>query len=126
MINDLLSIYAAKRRTALLVLAGALIAGIAIIDYVTKPYFSLGFLYLFPIMIIGGFARQWQTIGVALTCAVLQEAFSNLPGNEAVVRVLLGWVGFSGIGLFISEAVRNRQIVLRYVSELEEQERRPN
>jgi len=122
--NDLLSVYAPERRGALLLLAGALIVGIATVDFLTKPYFSLGFLYLFPIMIIGGFAHQWQTVVVSLTCAVLQEAFSDLPRNEAAVRLLLSGVGFSGTGLFISEAVRNRRIALKYVAELEDQQQR--
>ncbi|PWT85374.1 MAG: hypothetical protein C5B57_03015 [Blastocatellia bacterium] len=122
--NDLLSIYAPKHRRPLLMIAAAAILTVAGIDFLTKPYFSLGFLYLFPIMIVGGFLARTQIIVVALACAVLQEEFSNLPGNEAVVRLLLSSAGFAGTGLFISELIRNRQIVLKHVSELEEQERR--
>jgi PAS domain S-box-containing protein len=118
-----LSIYTPKHRTALLAIAGAWILAVATIDYVTQPYVSIGFLYLFPIMIVGGFLRRSQTILIALACAVLQEAFSNLPGTEAVVRLLLSSAGFTGTGLFISELIRNRQIVLKHVVELEEQER---
>ncbi|MBI3402816.1 MAG: PAS domain-containing protein [Acidobacteria bacterium] len=121
--NDLLSVYAPKHRAPLLILAGLLIVAIAAIDWVTKPYVSLGFLYLFPIMLAGGFLKRSQTIAVALACAVLQEAFSNLPGSEAFIRLMLGSAGFAGTGLFISELIRNRQIVLRHVNELEEQER---
>jgi signal transduction histidine kinase len=120
---NLLSVYTPKYRTALLTIAVAGIIAIGAIDYVTKPYVSIGFLYLFPIMIVGGFLPRSQTVLVALTCAVLQEAFSNLPGNEAVVRLVLSSAGFTGTGLFISELIRNRHIVLRHVSELEEQER---
>ncbi len=121
--NDLLSIYEPKHRTALLTVAGALIVAIATIDYATKPYFSLGFLYLFPIMIVGGFLRRSQTVLVAIACAALQEAFSNLPDNEAVVRLLFSSVGFSGTGLFISELILKRQIVQKHLGELEEQEK---
>jgi len=121
--DDLLSTYSARYRTALLVGAFALIAAIAALDFVTKPYFSLGFLYLFPIMIVGGSLRRPQIVLVALGCAFLQEAFSNLPGNEAVVRLVLSSAGFAGTGLFVSELMRNRQIVLTHVVELEEQER---
>ena len=60
-------------------------------------------------------------MGVALVCAVLQELFSNLPGNEAVVRLVFSSVGFIGTGLLISEMVRNRRIVLKHVEELEDQ-----
>ena len=57
-VKDLLSIYAPANRTRLIVVAGLLIATIAAVDWATKPYISLGFLYLFPIMILGGFLSR--------------------------------------------------------------------
>ena len=51
---DLPSIYALANRAKLLVIAGLSIAAIAIVDWLTKPYISIGFLYLFPVMIVGG------------------------------------------------------------------------
>jgi len=108
--KDPLSIYAPTNRTKLIVVAGFLVAAIAAIDWATKPYISLGFLYLFPIMMVGGFLSRTQIVGVALVCAVLQEAFSNLPENEAVVRLLLS-----------SELTRNRRMVMTHIEELEGQ-----
>jgi two-component system sensor kinase FixL len=119
--KDLLSIYAPANRTKLIVVAALLVTAIAGVDWATKPYISLGFLYLFPIMILGGFLSRVQIVGIALVCAVLQEAFSNLPANEAVVRLLLSSAGFVGTGLFISELIRNRRIVMTHVEELEAQ-----
>ena len=119
--RDPLSIYASANRARLIVVAGLLIAAIAGVDWATKPYISLGFLYLFPIMILGGFLSRSQLVGVALVCAVLQEAFSNLPENEAVIRLLFSSAGFVGTGLFISEMIRNRRITMRHVEELEGQ-----
>jgi PAS domain S-box-containing protein len=119
--KDPLSIYAPVNRAKLIFVAGFLIAAIALVDWATKPYISLGFLYLFPIMILGGFLSRTQILGVALVCAVLQEAFSNLPENEAVVRLLFSSAGFVGTGLFISELIRNRRIAMTHVEELEGQ-----
>jgi two-component system sensor kinase FixL len=115
----LLSIFVPANRPMLLAVAALLIAAIAVTDWLTKPYISLGFLYLFPIIIVGGFLSRWQTIGVALVCAILQEAFSNLPENEAIFRLVLSSIGFSGTGLFVSELLKNRRIVLEHVEELE-------
>jgi two-component system sensor kinase FixL len=120
-VKDLLSIYAPTNRVRLIVVAGLLIAAIAVADWATKPYISLGFLYLFPIMILGGFLSRTRIVGVALVCAVLQEAFSNLPENEAVIRMLFSSAGFVGTGLFISELIRNRRIAMTHVEELEGQ-----
>jgi PAS domain S-box-containing protein len=119
--KDPLSIYAPANRPKLIVVAGFLIAAIALVDWATKPYISLGFLYLFPIMMVGGFLSRTQIVGVAVVCAFLQEAFSNLPENEAVVRLLLSSAGFVGTGLFISELTRNRRMVMTHVDELEGQ-----
>ena len=115
----LLSIYAPANRTPLLIASGLLIAAIAVVDWWTKPYLSLGFLYLFPIMILAGFLSRAQTVVIALACAVLQEAFSNLPPNEAVTRLVLSSAGFVGTGFFIFELIWNRRIVLKYVDDLE-------
>ena len=120
---DLLSIYAPENRTRMLVAAGLLTAAIAVVDWWATHYISLGFLYLFPIIIFGGFLSRTRIVGVALLCAILQEAFSNLPENEAVVRLLFSSAGFVGTGLFISEMIRNRRIVLRHSEELEDAER---
>jgi PAS domain S-box-containing protein len=120
-VKDPLSIFAPANRIRLIVVAGFLISGIAVVDWATKPYISLGFLYLFPIMILGGFLSRIQLLGVALVCAFLQEAFSNLPENEAVIRLLFSSAGFVGTGLFISELIRNRRIALSHVEELEGQ-----
>jgi two-component system sensor kinase FixL len=119
--KDPLSIYVPAHRTRLIAVAGLLISAIAVVDWATKPYISLGFLYLFPIMLLGGFLSRSQILGVALVCAVLQEAFSNLPENEAVVRLLFSSAGFVGTGLFISELIRNRRIAMTHVEELEGQ-----
>ena len=122
-IMDLLSIYAPANRKRMLVVASLLIAGIAVVDWWATHYISLGFLYLFPIIIFGGFLSRTQIVGVGLLCAILQEAFGNLPESEAVIRLVFSSVGFVGTGLFISEMIRNRRIVLRHSEELEDAER---
>ena len=117
--KGLLSIFVPANRRMLLTIAAFLIVAIAVGDWLTKPYISLGFLYLFPIIIVGGFLNRSLTVGVALMCAVLQEAFSNLPVHEAIFRLPLSSIGFIGTGLFISELLNNRRIVMEHVETLE-------
>ncbi|MGB8888667.1 MAG: PAS domain S-box protein [Candidatus Korobacteraceae bacterium] len=116
-----LSVYAPENRTRLLSLATVLVAVIALVDWWTQPYISLGFLYLFPIMIAGGFLSRTQIVGVAIVCAFLQEKFSNLPPADAIPRLLLSSAGFVGTGLLICELLRNRRIVLKHLQEVENQ-----
>ncbi len=115
------SIYSSKNRTPFLITAALLTAVIATIDWLTKPYISIGFLYLFPIMLVAGFLRRWQIVVVALVCAVLQELFSELPSSEAITRLLMASAGFVGTGLFVSEMIRSRQMALEHVEEVEAQ-----
>ncbi len=115
------SVYSEDNRKRFLIAAGILIAVIAVIDWQTKPFISIGFLYLFPIMLVAGFLPRWQITLVALVCAVLQELFSELPSNEAVTRLLMASAGFVGTGLFVSEIIRNRQMALNHLAEVETQ-----
>lgn len=116
-----LSIYVPENRARLLSLAAVLVAVIALVDWWTQPYISLGFLYLFPIMIVGGFLSRTQIVGVAILCAFLQEEFSNLPPADAIPRLVLSSAGFIGTGLLIFELLRNRRIVLKHLQEVESQ-----
>src|SRR5580658_7230221 len=115
------SIYSVNNRTRFLVAAAILIIVIAVVDWQTKPFISIGFLYLFPILLVAGFLARWQMTLVALVCAVLQELFSELPSNEAITRLLMASAGFVGTGLFVSEIIRNRKMALNQLAELETQ-----
>jgi len=92
------------------------------VDSVTKPYLSLGFLYLFPIMLAGGFLPRLQIFGLSLFCGILHEVFSSFPSPD-LVRTVTVTLAFAGTGLFISELVRNRQLVVAHLQEVEEQVR---
>jgi two-component system, LuxR family, sensor kinase FixL len=115
------TIYSPKNRTPFLIAAALLIVLIGTIDFLTKPFISIGFLYLFPIILVAGFLTRWQIIEVALFCAVLQEVFSNLPSNDAITRLIMASAGFVGTGLFVSGIVRSRQIALEHIEEVETQ-----
>ncbi len=117
-----LSIYAPANRRRLLILAALMVVVIAAIDWWTKPYLSLGFLYLFPIMIAGGYLTRVQIVGFAIFCACLQEPFSNLPPGETWPLLILSSTGFIGTGLLIYELLRNRRMVLDYLQEIETQQ----
>ena len=118
---ELSSIYRAREPDSPCHRCGVLIVLIARVDWLTKPYISIGFLYLFPIMLVAGFLPRWQIIEVALFCAVLQEVFSDLPSNDAITRLIMASAGFVGTGLFVSGIVRSRQMALEHIEEVETQ-----
>jgi two-component system sensor kinase FixL len=118
---DIFAIYSQSNRRKSLVIATALIVLVAVVDWRTRPYISLGFLYLFPIMLVAGFLSRWQIVCVSLLCSALQEIFSNLPTSAAVPRLAMVTVGYIGTGFFISELVSKRRLVTQHVEDLERQ-----
>ena len=74
------------------------------------PFVSLGFLYLFPIMLAAGFLPRWAVALLGLSCAVLAELFSSL--SPSPTRLSLETLALVGCGLFVSELVRNRRMTL--------------
>jgi len=82
------------------------------VDWWTKPYFSLGFLYLFPIMLAAGFLPRWATVALGIGCALLSERYSNLDPSDSTIRLAFEALALSGCGLFTSELLRNRRLSL--------------
>ncbi len=120
---DIFFIYSQSHRKKILAIAAVLIVLVAIVDWRTRAYISLGFLYLFPIMLVAGFLNRWQIVGMSLLCSALQEIFSNLPTAAAIPRLSMVTVGYIGTGFFISELVLKRRLVTQHVEDLEHQVR---
>jgi PAS domain S-box-containing protein len=76
----------------------------------TKPYVSLGFLYLFPIMLAAAFLPRWIIVALGLGCALLSDLFSSL--EHSYVRFTFEALALAGCGLFVSELIRNRQLTI--------------
>lgn len=103
-------IWEQKNRAAVLTASGIAVLAIAALDWWTKPYFSLGFLYLFPIMLAAGFLPRWAIVFLGVACALLSERFSNLDPSDSTVRLTFETLALCGCGLFTSELLRNRRL----------------
>jgi PAS domain S-box-containing protein len=99
-----------RNRIPVLTISGAIILVVAIVDWWTKPYVSLGFLYLFPIMFAAAFLPRWLVALLGLGCAILAEVFSSL--EPSFVRLTFETLALAGCGLFVGELVRNRRLSL--------------
>jgi PAS domain S-box-containing protein len=100
-----------QNRTPILLLSGAIVLVVAVVDWLTKPYLSLGFLYLFPIMLAAAFLPRWAIALLGIVCAALAEVFSSL--EQSVVRLAFETLALAGCGLFVAELVRNRRLSLK-------------
>src|SRR5208282_643142 len=101
-----------RNRIAILLASAVLVVAIATVDWWTKPYFSLGFLFLFPIMLAAGFLPRWAFVILGVGCALLSERFSNLDPADSTVRLIFETLALCGCGLFTSEVLRNRRLNL--------------
>ena len=99
-----------RSRTPILAVSAIISLVIAVVDWWTKPYVSLGFLYLFPIMLAAAFLPRWAVALMGIACAALAEVFSSL--SESFVRLGFEALALAGCGLFVGELVRNRRLSL--------------
>ncbi len=99
-----------KNRTPVLILGAAIVLLVAAVDWWTMPFVSLGFLYLFPIILAAGFLPRWAIVFLGVICAILAELFSSLP--KSYTRLSLEILALAGCGLFIEELFRNRRMTI--------------
>lgn len=106
---------------AVLLRAAVMIAAIAVTDWRIEGNIPLGFLYLFPMLLVGSVLSRWQIAIVAGVCTVLTELFDEfafvLPGS--IARDILIFAAFVCMGLFVYEVGRSRQLAHLHMAELE-------
>src|SRR5579863_2516648 len=110
---------------AVLLRAGLMIALIAFVDWRVEGNIPLGFLYLFPMLLVGSVFRRWQIGIAAAICTLLTELFDSfdwyLPAG--IPRDILIFAAFFCMGLFVYEVVRSRQATLHHTLEMEREAR---
>jgi len=99
-----------RNRTPVLAVSAAMVVVIAVVDWWTKPYVSLGFLYLFPIMLAAAYLPRWTVGFLGIGCAWLAEVFSSL--TPSFIRLTFETLALVGCGLFVGELIRNRRLSL--------------
>jgi len=110
-------------RTAVLARAGLVIAAIALVDWRVETNVSLGFLYLFPMLMVGACLARWQIAVVAAICTLLVESFDPFPfvAGEGIPRVILVFAAFLGAGLFVFQTTKSRELAQRHLEQIEKE-----
>jgi signal transduction histidine kinase len=110
-----------RPRTAF-ALAALLVLAIAYVDLIVEENVSIGIVFLIPIMLASIHLNRWQVVLVALLCAIVRETVAPFAWQlHFETRMASVIVTFLAGGLFASEVGRNRRIVLRSLTEIEEQ-----
>lgn len=101
--------------------AGILITVIAVIDWHFEENIAFGFLYLFPMLMVGGCLTRWQIAGVAALCTGLTETFASVPWvmPVGISRIILTFAAFLGAGYYGFGTARSRQLANQHLGEIE-------
>ena len=107
-------------RKAVIFKASLMITVIACADWQIKSPVPLGFLYLFPMLIVGSALSRMQIVATAALCTFFTEAFDSFPWNlvEGPPRNVLVFAAFAGMGLLVHELMRGRQTSIQYLDQI--------
>jgi two-component system sensor kinase FixL len=103
--------------------AGLLIGVIALVDWRVELDVAFGFLYVFPVILVGTVLPRWQIVLVALLCTGLADLFDPYP---FVVTVSLGhdilvFTSLAGTGFFANAVTRNRRQEREHLQRVEQE-----
>jgi PAS domain S-box-containing protein len=84
------------------------------------PTMSIGFLYLFPIVLVAACLSSLQIVLVSGLCSFLREAYDPLQWSAgASGRLIVAGAGFAMAGFFVTGLNQRRRLLQKYVGELE-------
>jgi two-component system, LuxR family, sensor kinase FixL len=91
--------------------AALLIAAVALVDWRVDAPIAVGFLFIFPILIVGATLSRAAVVATALLCTVLADFFDPFPFTTATAlpQDILVFTALCGAGLFAYEATRRRE-----------------
>jgi len=100
-----------------------MILTVALIDWRVELNVSFGFLYLFPMLILGSCLPPWLLALLAGLCTFLAERFAPFAwdAEAGVPRDIFMLAAYFGAGLFAAESARNRRLTEQHVREVEQE-----
>ena len=111
--------YSESHRITVCVIAGVLSASIAWVDW-QLPSTSIGFLYLFPVLLAASALNTWQILLMATGCGFLREAFDPLRfAAGAPERLAVVIAGFAMTGFLVTTLNQRRRNLADHLAERE-------
>src|SRR5579862_9372432 len=112
-------------RIKLLLIAATMILAVALIDWRVELNVSFGFLYLFPMLIVGSCVPRWQLALIGGLCTVLAERFAPFGWvpTDGIPRDIFMLAAYFGTGLYAHESAKNRRLTEKHVREVEQEAR---
>jgi two-component system sensor kinase FixL len=113
--------YLQGSRRAVLARAALLTAIIALVDWRIDLNISFGFLYMFPMLLLGTTLSRWQVLTAAVACSALSDLFDPFPFVYPVSlpQDILVFCALAGAGLFSYEATRSKRMERENLARIE-------
>ena len=92
--------------STVLAIAATLIALIALADWKVEISATLGFLYMFPLVLLGTVMSWWQLFLVAIVCTFLSDQLDPFPMDMQVPRDVLIFLTLAVTGLLSRDVTR--------------------
>src|SRR5579862_4324257 len=109
---------------AVLACCAVLIAAIAFADWRIEINVTLGFLYIFPLVLLGTILNWWQLVFAAAFCTLLSDGLDPFPGDMESARDLLIFLTLTITGLLslnVTKSYRREMESLAALRAAEEQ-----
>ena len=112
----------AGRIKVLAITAGMMLA-IALADWYVGNTFSLGVLYIIPMMLGAVVLRRVEALLLAILCAFLKSLFDT-PGShmEVSLRFAFASLAYFCSALFVTALVRNRKLVIEHLGKVQREQ----
>jgi len=114
-------------RGQILITAAGMVGVLVALEWYFNLDFSLGILYIFPVMIAATVLTRWQIFLAAMFCAYTRGLFTaDETQLEHLLRFCMATIAYTGCGLWIYQIADSRRNVLKHYSRLryEQQMRR--
>lgn len=111
-------------RSQILLIALGLVSVLVALEWYFDFDFSLGILYIFPVMIAATVLTRWQIVVAAAFCAYTRGLFTADETHlEHLLRFCMATIAYTGCGLWIYQIADSRRVVLIHYSRLRYEQR---
>jgi two-component system, LuxR family, sensor kinase FixL len=111
-------------RSYILLIAGIVVSVLVLLEWHYDFDFSLGILYIFPVMIAATVLTRWQIVAAALFCAYTRGLFTADETHlEHMLRFCMASIAYMGCGLWIFQITESRRTVLMHYTRLRYEQR---
>jgi two-component system sensor kinase FixL len=110
-------------RKVILLCVALLILLLVTTEWIINIEYSLGVLYILPMLLGGVVLNRRQVVALALFCAFARGLFTDLPTYlDYALRFAMATLAYCGAGLFVVELRRNRQMYIVHLTQIRKQQ----